>query len=134
MENNGNDKHVIKQLQNEYYRPVMFYNTTLRNVGLFSSISLTVMAVAVSAQSQSVKLMLRILALLILMVCANIVYGLHTTFEDMKSNKEVEEYMEHWDFITYAVAFIVGIMIIYDVYKLYHEQTIAINAIKKHFL
>jgi len=134
MKNNSNDKHVIKELKDEYYRPMMFYNTTLRNVGLFSSISLTVMVVAVRAQSQNVKFMLRVLALLILMVCANIIYGLHKTFEVMKSNEQVEEYMKQWDYITYAVAFIVGIMIIYNIYKLYVEQTIVVNAIKKYLL
>ena len=92
------------------------------------------MAVAVRAQNPSVKFMLRILALLILMVCANIIYGLHRTFEDMKSNEQVEEYMKQWDYITYSVAFIVGIMIIYDIYKLYTEQIVLVNAIKKYLL
>lgn len=123
---------VIKQLQDEYYKPVMFYNTTLRNVGLFSSISLTVMAVAAGSKHQSVKLMLRILALLLLLVSADIIYGLHTTFEDMKSNSDVHAYMQHWNYITYGVAFIVGIMIVYDVYKLYTEQMYMFTLVRRN--
>jgi len=123
---------IIKELQDEYYKPVMFYNTTLRNVGLFSSISLTVMAVAAGSKNKSVKLLLRVMAFLLLMVSADIVYGLHTTFQDMKSNPEVEKYMQHWDYITYGVAFIIGIMIVYDVYKLYMEQTYMVALVKRN--
>ena len=123
---------LIKELQDEYYKPVMFYNTTLRNVGLFSSIALTVMAVAAGSKHQSIKLMMRLMAFLLLLVSADIVYGLHTTFKDMKSNQEVEKYMQHWDYITYGVAVIIGIMIIYDLYKIYMEQSYIITIVKRN--
>lgn len=134
MENNKKPTQHIKELEDEYFRPVIFYNTTLRNVGLFASISLTVMAVAVATNNKNIKAMLRILALLLLSVCAIIIYGLHKTFEDMKSNEEVQNYMKHWNYITYGVACIVAFMIIYDLYKLHQEQRDIFISIKRNFL
>ena len=124
---------VIKPLEEEYYKPVMFYNTTLRNVGLFSSISLTVMAIAASTESKHIQVMLRLLALLILTISGTIVYGLHKTFNDMKTNKDVENYMKHWNYITYIAAVIILLMIIYDIYKLYKEQKYLVSSLVNFF-
>ena len=52
---------------------------------------------------------------------------------DMKINKDVENYMKHWNYITYIAAVIILLMIIYDIYKLYKEQKYLVSSLVNFF-
>ena len=82
------------------YKSLMFYNTTIRNVGLFTSVSIALLGYASNLKAPSMRLtalffLLSSLAFLIFAIMLN--YNLYTTMKGIEGDApELKEELDPW--------------------------------------